>query len=198
MTTALPYDEVYEELIHDDGYWKWNPGKRPEVHKDTMEALKLARAKTVLDAGCGRGDLARRLAVHGMEMTASDVADCSRYVAIANTNLAHPIIFEQCELPKIPNGPFDAVVCVDVLEHLHKDDALQAIKNFFKQAEYAYLRIACFPSHRGRHKVLHLTIETPFWWMDRVKEMATLIHFSVHQKGGRKDRDTACILARRR
>lgn len=198
MTTALPYDEVYEELIHDDGYWKWNPGKRPEVHADTLEALRLARARTVLDAGCGRGDLSRRLAVHGMEVTASDVADCSSYIESANVNLAHPIIFEKCSLPNIPKGPFDMVVCVDVLEHLHKKDALRSITNFFREAQYAYMRIACFPSHRGRHKTLHLTIESPFWWMDRVKEIADIHHFTVHQKGSRKDRDTACILARRK
>lgn len=68
---------------------------------------------------------------------------------------------------KLPEGPFDFVICTDVMEHVepqHVEETLDYLRNVTTHA--TYFIIACSKAKTilpdGRNA--HLTIETPQWW----------------------------------
>jgi 2-polyprenyl-6-hydroxyphenyl methylase/3-demethylubiquinone-9 3-methyltransferase len=101
----------------------WDTEGRPESHgyllAPVLELLKQARAKTVLDLGCGNGAFADELSRHGMSVAGLDHSESgvtlarARYtkIAFAQHDLGLP-------LPAAYIGQYDAVVSVEVIEHL--------------------------------------------------------------------------------
>lgn len=101
----------------------WTDTESPQAHgylaSPTLRALRDLRVRTVLDLGCGNGSFSALLqeqgfAVKGCDASASGLA-CARE--------AHPAIdfFEQDISDPLPShyaGPYDAVVSLEVVEHL--------------------------------------------------------------------------------
>src|SRR5450759_3212865 len=82
-------------------------------------AVRLARAKRVLDAGCGAGYGSAELADVAESVTAIDIAPAA--VEYARAHYALPnLAFEQASCTQLPyaGGVFDLVVAFDVIEHL--------------------------------------------------------------------------------
>jgi 2-polyprenyl-6-hydroxyphenyl methylase/3-demethylubiquinone-9 3-methyltransferase len=105
------------------GEFLWN-GPAPTPAHDylfpTIRAwLKQAGANTVLDLGCGNGALTAALQREGFSMTGMDASESGIAVAsrsfpeipFAHSNLAAP-------LPTESRQSFDAVIAVEVIEHL--------------------------------------------------------------------------------
>ncbi len=99
------YLYFYEESIDD-------------VHSDADTAeilglLELPAGSRVLDAPCGHGRIARRLAAAGMEVTGVDLTPA--YLAQARADPELPpggVTYLQGDLRALPvEGPFDAAVC---------------------------------------------------------------------------------------
>src|SRR5438876_5359681 len=75
--------------------------------------------RSVLDAGCGNGNLSARIAARGFQVTAFDASASG----IAHARGAFPgLRFEVAsaydDLHERFGGAFDACVCVEVIEHL--------------------------------------------------------------------------------
>lgn len=73
-----------------------------------------AAVKKVLDLPCGEGALTKRLLDKGIEVSAGDCADIIR---IPGAN------FRKCDMNQplpFPDGHFDAVACVDGIEHIER------------------------------------------------------------------------------
>jgi len=99
-----------------------------------LQRCRLARfvppGAAVLDAGCGDGTIAFRLARKGCRVVAvSD--DASALAAFRERTLAArlpagQVAFREHDLTAgtPPGGPFDAVICFDVLEHIAADGAV--------------------------------------------------------------------------
>jgi 2-polyprenyl-6-hydroxyphenyl methylase/3-demethylubiquinone-9 3-methyltransferase len=115
ITDSTPSLEAVEFL--------WN-GPAPTPAHDYLfptirDWLKQAGAKTVLDLGCGNGALTAALHNEGFSMTGLDasesgIAVASRSfpdIAFAHSDLAAP-------LPAASRQRFDAVIAVEVIEHL--------------------------------------------------------------------------------
>jgi 2-polyprenyl-3-methyl-5-hydroxy-6-metoxy-1,4-benzoquinol methylase len=105
-------------------------GVRPVVRE------VLAReARSVLDVGCGSGDVARGLMREArkrgrpLEITASDYSDAVLEIARARTGGA-PIRFERADARALPygDGAFDVATCNLALHHFEPPDAVVVLR----------------------------------------------------------------------
>ena len=99
-------------------------------------AVRLARAKRVLDAGCGAGYGSAELADVAESVTAIDIAP--EAVEYARAHYALPnLAFEQASCTQLPyaDGAFDLVVAFEVIEHLENwRDFLQEVRRVLAPA----------------------------------------------------------------
>lgn len=88
-----------------------HPGNRPVVDMVPGEAV------SVLDVGCGAGDNARLLKGHGMVVDGITLSESEAEIARMECRKVWLHNLEQ-GLPVEAGGPYDAVLCSHVLEHL--------------------------------------------------------------------------------
>lgn len=88
------------------------------VHQHT------APGSQVLDFGCGNGHISYALATRGFQVMATDVSE--KTIAAAKAINAHPhISFQTIKArPHAETKRYQAIICSEVLEHLHDPSAL--------------------------------------------------------------------------
>ena len=99
-------------------------------------AVRLARGKRVLDAGCGAGYGSAELADVAERVTGIDIAPEAVEYARAHYAL-HNLSFEQASCTQLPfaDGAFDLVVAFEVIEHLENwRDFLQEVRRVLAPA----------------------------------------------------------------
>jgi SAM-dependent methyltransferase len=69
----------------------------------------------ILEVGCGKGEVARRLGGTGLHVTAIDVR-------LPDPSPAANVNFVECDFPRFEGGPFDAIVFTSSLHHAHPLD----------------------------------------------------------------------------
>jgi 2-polyprenyl-3-methyl-5-hydroxy-6-metoxy-1,4-benzoquinol methylase len=101
----------------------WVDTEVPEAHnylaRPTVKALRELGARAVLDLGCGNGSFSGLLQSQGFQVTGCDASASG----IALARQGHPAIdfFEHDIAHPLPSGfagPYDAVVSLEVVEHL--------------------------------------------------------------------------------
>lgn len=96
--------------------------------------LAAVAPESILDAGCGEGELLRR----GLLSIAQTVSLDRSREALAeirtHTPHCHPVCGSVLQLPFAP-ASFDAVVCLEVLEHL--EDPAVAVRELLRVARFA-------------------------------------------------------------
>jgi len=101
----------------------WDTAGHTEIHnyiiKPIINALQSSDSKTVLDLGCGNGSFSALLSSEGFEVTGIDHSLSG--IEIAQQNSLH-LTFKQHDILKpLPgkfDSAFDAIVTVEVIEHL--------------------------------------------------------------------------------
>jgi len=124
-----------------------------EAYKIVARFLKRFRPKTVLDFGCGSGDLCKI------------VSEKHPNIEIRGYDPGNPAF---CIFP---DEKFDAVISTDVLEHIEPEYLDQTLCELSRSANnYAFFRIACYPARKtlpdGRNA--HLIVEPPDWWREKI------------------------------
>ena len=87
-----------------------------------LELLDVRPPALVLDAGCGSGEMSAKLLERGFDVRGIDIAE--PMIHLASTRFGTDR-FQVADLESIPfpDGTFDAVVCLGVIEYLQSDDA---------------------------------------------------------------------------
>ena len=90
--------------------------------------------ESVLDAGCGEGELLRRGVLTGARTVSLDRSHQALAEIRTHTHACRPVSGSVLELP-FARASFDAVVCLEVLEHL--DDPTAAVEELLRVARRA-------------------------------------------------------------
>jgi len=96
--------------------------------------LGALKPQSVLDAGCGEGELLRRGVLSAATTVSLDCSPESLAEIHTHTSGAKPVCSSVLDLP-FGRASFDAVVCLEVLEHLPEPAA--AVKEFVRVARHA-------------------------------------------------------------
>lgn len=150
---------------------KW--GADGAKHADAVRAMiEEVQPATILDYGCGRGELANALAP--IRVSGYD-----------------PGIPGREGMPK----PCDLVVCTDVLEHVEEDMLDNVLGHLNALTGKAlYLVIATRPANAvlpdGRNA--HLLVKSPDWWLEKINALG----FARFEVGGRPGREMIARLYR--
>jgi ubiquinone/menaquinone biosynthesis C-methylase UbiE len=126
-------------------------------------ALEMLRAAvpppaTVLDLGCGTGETTAKLMSSGYDVWGVDIAEPMIAHAVNRQGFDRFRVGDMEQIP-FPDGTFDAVVCLGVIEYLESDErALQEIRRVLKPGGSAVLSTpnAASPFHTMDAMVLRL------------------------------------------
>jgi hypothetical protein len=154
------------------------------------ELVSRTQSRSILDYGCGKGEAyeAKDIELAGGERAAS-LAD---YWQIDELRRYDPGYEPFSELP---TGPFDAVICIDVLEHITEPDLPWVLDELFGYAQkFVFANIACYPAkkHLPNGQNAHCTVRSPEWWMGLIHAVAmrhTEVSYRFHlatRTGSRK------------
>jgi hypothetical protein len=152
--------EVYRqahELGHFDGAVRSQQAYR-------INALaKVCDAKRLLDYGAGKGhqyDLDRA------EIDLREVYGVSEIICYDPGHQPHSIL---------PDGSFDGVICLDVMEHCPEEDLPWIVDEIIGYAEkFAYFTVACFEARKPlpNGENAHCTVRPPAWWKAVFEDVA--------------------------
>lgn len=125
------------------------------------EIVKTYGIETVLDYGSGQGN--QYMPPHSL--------DKKWGVDVTMYDPAVP------GLDTLPAGPFDLVICSDVLEHVPENELPALLKNVFGRAgKMVYITICCRAAKKtlpdGRNT--HVTIKPLDWWEGKIGQYETL------------------------
>jgi SAM-dependent methyltransferase len=167
--SADAYDDLWRSL---EDFLRFNPGAR---HRRRLVLRALRRfaptAKTILDVGCGVGEmegfLADRLpgrAFTGIDLSPVAIDSCRRRMPSLDWRVVDIVRDE------LPTG-FDVVLCSELLEHLDQPDlALNRIAETVRPGGIAIVTVPSgrvFPTERAVGHVRHPSAETLHDWFDR-------------------------------
>jgi len=154
--------ENYKEL-HEGG--KLFDGRSLERFIHTIDRLiKETNCKTLLDYGAGRGVL------YGNNYgTLTDEIDkpLDEYWGV-EVDLYEPALYDA-----LPDKSYDAVISVDVLEHIPENDLNWVIDEILDRSDkIAFFNIACFPAVKtfSDGTNLHVSVFEPDVWLEFLRE----------------------------
>jgi len=134
------------------------------------------RPETLLDVGCGKGDLVEWAKIKGIDSTGLDFA--SGYGV-------------QADLLNIPffDNTFDVVTAFDVLEHLRPEDLDKGLKELYRVAKYYWILSIGYGRSRiktpdGMMQLHMITTKDKKWWFDKLNAYG-----DVSYRGNRLDGD---------
>lgn len=182
---AFDYTEVrareqmkYFNIWGDDQYRVNCPAERVGVDQflgwfvhDIKEFFDKGEAPTVLDAGCGTGRGALKLADNGLAVLPVDITRRCMSVEVFDyigTAFEEVCLWDMC--PKEYGSAF--VFCCDVMEHIPEPLVDKVLDNLAACAGVgAYFRISLIPDGFGKkyNYVLHETVKSKEWWLEKLQ-----------------------------
>jgi len=129
------------------------------VYAHVLRALEgIPKDARVLDAGCGNGYLSSLLAERGFESHGADPSETGIALARKTYPLAHFTCMDLTE-GDLPQGSFEAVTCVEVIEHVYAPRLL--LSSLFKALRPGGKLVLTTPYH-GYAKNLALAMSGRF------------------------------------
>jgi 2-polyprenyl-3-methyl-5-hydroxy-6-metoxy-1,4-benzoquinol methylase len=139
-----------------------------------VESINSLNSKniSVLDIGCGNGNIAMALGAVGYNVKGIDIDKNSIELA-SNKNTLPNVKFEVYDANSFTiNNSFDAIVCSEVLEHL--DKPWELVASVFNILKPGGVFVATVPNGFGPREVL---ITKPMQWLHRKNLDKSIISF---------------------
>ncbi len=166
------FSDEYEDLIkiyqnlHDYGTDKISSktifdGKSLKFFfKLIKQLIDSTKSNSLIDFGCGKA----KYYFEEIIIEGEKYKNISSYWNINDYFLYDPGYFK---FKNYPPKPMDALICVDVVEHIPEKDVINFIEDLFKLAnKFVFIVIACYPAAKklpdGRN--VHLSIKNPKEW----------------------------------
>jgi len=169
----------YEKLWKMDTYRRFSPGEK--IAHVFLEVAKHCKGiqKTVLDAGCGTGRGGLKIfresnsRVTFLDFT-SDPLDSAAKLLVRNGTAA---FVQQSLIDDITLPRFDYVYCTDVMEHIPPEDVDTVLSNILSAGDRVFIQLSTVPDGMGVliGEKLHLTIEQPEWWQEKIESLGSTI-----------------------
>jgi 2-polyprenyl-3-methyl-5-hydroxy-6-metoxy-1,4-benzoquinol methylase len=153
MITKDSYDTKY--------YLKIERSERnKKKFKAVLNILRESNAVRVLNLGCGNGYMDKDLSDLGYDVTSTDFSDYAGKLA--------PKFIKHDIREKLPfsDKEFDAVICLDVLEHLQESELYPVISEICRVSD---LRIIEVGFRHEKVSNTHQTIHPKEWWTEKLK-----------------------------
>ena len=148
-------------------------GNRPEdtfagevrvQHASRISFLtKSCGAQRLLDYGAGKG--------HQYDLNRTDV-DLREVYGVSEITCYDP---GHQPYSSLPDGSFDGVICLDVMEHCPEEDLPWIISEIIGYAEkFVYFTVACFKAEKNlpNGENAHCTVRPPAWWRAMFEDVA--------------------------
>ena len=120
-----------------------------------------------LDIGCGMGQLVKMLLSKGCDAYGLDISDVAIRECQERINRDR---FIQGSILKLPyqNDSFETIISTDCLEHLDRDDVVEALNELYRVTKRNLYLIIATTQDRDGH--WHLTVEKRTWWEEQLKK----------------------------
>lgn len=160
-TPSTEYKELinlYEEM-HRNPTIVFEGGSLKPYIKSIRKLLARTGAKTLLDYGAGKGFYYEK-----KEFGLRKNQDLKTYWGLEELALYDPAY---PPFSHFPEKKFDAIICIDVLEHCPESDLSWIIDEIFSHAaKCVYFAIACHKALKmlPNRRNCHITVRPPAWW----------------------------------
>jgi SAM-dependent methyltransferase len=155
------YERLYREVPE---YNTFSPGENLAIL--LLNTMKHNNIKSVLDAGCGKGQLVNIFSREGYDVRGADITLDGLY------NHVDRSLCDETPLSNLPyeSDKFDLVTCIDVLEHIPADNGVleKSIAEMSRVCcNFAIFQIAlCHDSYGKRiGEVLHQSVMPKEAWL---------------------------------
>lgn len=154
-------DRETEKLKYRDAYKDPNYRMGTRRREVLVDLLRTTGGNTLLDVGCGRGELLMEAELLGFKAHGYEVVPG---LVVANDV---ELIDGLHQLPAEARS-YDVVVCADVLEHVTEEDSIRGLHDMVRVAkQHLLLTVAWFPHvHQGVE--LHVNRHPMEWWLEQL------------------------------
>lgn len=129
IEVARQYGETYFDGPREYGYGGYRyDGRWLPVARDIIDHFGLKAGDRILDVGCAKGFLVKdlMLALPGLEAFGLDI---SKYALMhCEPEVVGRLHLGDCRRLPFPDGSFDAVLCLNTIHNLTRDDAIVAMR----------------------------------------------------------------------
>lgn len=165
MSEETKYIEMYR-ILHKKNPKKFR-GVSTEKHiNEIKDLIKKTKTKTLLDFGCGKGLQYKKNKIH------------EKWGGIM------PTLYDPGwpDHDKKPDGMWDGVICIDVLEHIPENSIENVLTNIIKRAtKFVFLNVSTRPAGvilpNGENA--HCTIQEHHWWEDKIYKVKKILNSKV-------------------
>lgn len=153
------YEAYYR---HEDNHWwfRW----RFSLITELVAGLKRNNAFRILDAGCGTGQMTKRLEEFGQAVGLDSAPEA---IAYARERGVRQLVRGSITAPPFADGSFDCVVALDVIEHVDDDiGILASLYRVLKPGGHLIVTVPAFQAlwsehdeinhHKRRYRAPHL------------------------------------------
>jgi 2-polyprenyl-3-methyl-5-hydroxy-6-metoxy-1,4-benzoquinol methylase len=148
---------IYDKIYATDNSYNASVEYKLEM---VLQWVKNNGFKNLLDVGCGQGHYLKLLSENGIKVTGLEPSK-----NIADTLKDYDVINDDILGLAKKKRQWEALICMDVLEHIEPSEIEETVKALSSLAPHALIGIANH-SDIWRGVQLHLIQQGPYWWRD--------------------------------